>query len=225
MNTAVSHYFWSPLKSVGRVFAFLDTLPAQMVSVAFFLAALGIVASGTVSVRSKLVISTTAAVVSIVFYIRAYATKNAARTCWNLIMLGHLFGALFLGLASSANWKYLGMYGVGVAVAFVAGHVCLWYLELRGQPTTLGNYHGSIYVFKKLGHIFFIVCLLLMAFPISPSFLAQDILLSFIPGSHAFQIVLFCVAYLIMGVSIMRLYTKVFFGPHKTSNEIAYRSS
>ena len=226
MNTAVSHYLWKPLKSIGRAFAFLDRFPAQVAAVVLFLATAWIAAPVAVSSGSMLAISTAAAVISILFYIRAYTTKNSAKIGWNLIMLGHLFGALFLGLASTGNWKYLVMYGAGVAVAFIAGHTCLWYLEIMGQSTALRDYHGSIYAFKKLGHVFFIVCLLFMAFPISPSFLAQDILLSFIPGSHALQIVLFCVTYLLVGVSIMRLYTKVFFGPHKTSHhEIAYKSS
>lgn len=227
MNTAVSHYLWRPLKSVGRIFAFMDRLPAQVAAVALFLATAGVAAPMAVSTGSSLAISTAAAVVAIVFYIRAYATKNSARTCWNLIMLGHLFGALFLGLASAGSGKYLMVYAAGVVAAFIIGHVCLWYLQVKcGGSLALRDYSGSIYPFKKLGHVFFIVCLLFMAFPISPSFLAQDILLSFIPAGHAGQIVLFCVAYLIMGVSVMRLYTKVFFGPHKTSHhEIAYKSS
>jgi len=226
MNTAASRYLWKPLKSIGRMLAFLDKLAVQVVSAALFLVVAVITASVTVSASSMLAISTAASAISIAFYIRAYATKNSARTCWNLVMLGHLFGALFLGLSSAGNWKYLVSYGAGVAVAFIAGHVCLRYLEARGESTALRDYHGAIYAFKKLGHVFFIVCLLFMAFPISPSFLAQDILLSFIPASHAFQIVLFCLSYLLVGVSIMRLYTKVFFGPHKTSHhEVAYRSS
>jgi NADH-quinone oxidoreductase subunit L len=226
MNTAASHYLWRPLKSIGRACAFLDRLLVQGVFVALFLATTGVAALTTLSTSLKLALSTIAAVISIVFYIRAYATKNAARVGWNLIMLGHLFGALFLGLASTGSGEYLVMYGVGVAVAFLAGHICLWYLETKGESTALRDYHGSIYAFTKLGHIFFFVSLLFMAFPVSPSFLAQDILLSFIPYSHALQILLFCVAYLLAGVSIMRLYTKVFFGPHKASHhERAYRSS
>jgi len=226
MNTAVSHYLWKPLKSIGRAFAFLDRSSAQAVAVVLFLATAWIAAPLAVFSGSILAVSTAAAVMSIIFYIRAYATKNSAGTCWNLIMLGNLFGALFLGLASTGSWKYLAAYGAGVAVAYVAGHVCLRYLEAKGESTTLADYHGSIYAFKKLGHIFFFVCLLFMAFPVSPSFLAQDVLLSFIPRSHAFQIVLFCLMYLLVGVSTMRLYTKVFFGPHRTSyHEKAYRSS
>jgi NADH:ubiquinone oxidoreductase subunit 5 (subunit L)/multisubunit Na+/H+ antiporter MnhA subunit len=226
MNTAVSRYVWQPLKSIGRACAFLDKPLAQVISVAVFLSSVIAASAATISASSMLAISTTAAVISSIFYIRAYTTKNSARTCWNLILLGHLFGALFLALASAGSKKYLVMYGVGVAAAFAAGHVCLWYLELKGQSSALKDYHGSIYAFTRLGNFFFVVSLLFMAFPISPSFLAQDILLSLIPGNHAFQVLLFCFSYLLVGVSTMRLYTKVFFGPHNTSpHEIAYRSS
>ncbi|HKR81699.1 MAG TPA: proton-conducting transporter membrane subunit [Candidatus Saccharimonadales bacterium] len=226
MNTAVSRYLWKPLKSIGRACAFLDRLPAQVAFVALFLATAWVAALASLSTDAKLAVSTVAAIVSIVFYIRAYATKNAAKTCWNLIMLGHVFGVLFLALASTGGWKYLVTYSIGVTVAFMVGHACLWYLAAKGEPTTLQNYHGSVYAFKKLGHVFFFVCLLFMAFPISPSFLAQDILLSLIPASHALQILFFCFSYLLVGVSIMRLYTKTFFGPHRANyHEIAYKSS
>lgn len=226
MNTAANRYLWRPLKFVGRLYAVIDRLPAQAVVAVLFLIFVVLATPMSLSAGSRLAISTVAAVVSIIFYIRAYATKNSARSCWNLIMLGHLFGVLFLSLASGGGWKYLAMYAVGVMAAFAAGHVCLWYLQAKGESLTLRDYQGAIYAFKKLGHVFFFVCLLFMAFPISPSFLAQDILLSLIPGSHVLQVALFCLAYLVMGVSVMRLYTKIFFGPHKTSHhEVAYRSS
>jgi len=226
MNTAVSGYLWKPLKAVGRAFAFLDTPLAQIGSAVIFFATAGIAASMPISTDSKLVISSAAALVGIVFYARAYTTKNTPATCWNLIMLGNLFGALFLGLASAQGWKYVVGYGAGVAVAFIAGHACLRYLRVKGETRGLRDYQGLIYPYKKLGHIFFIICLLFAAFPISPSFLAQDIMLSLIPQTRTVQIALFCLAYLLMGVSIMRLYTKVFFGSHKSSyHEIAYKSS
>jgi NADH-quinone oxidoreductase subunit L len=226
MNTAVSHYVWKPLKLVGRTFAFLDGVYVQIASLLLFLVAVATVATMALPASMLLIVSTLAAIISIIFYIRAYTTKSSAKTCWSLIMQGHLFGALFLILASAGNWKYLAMYGAGALAAFITGRICLKYLELKGEPSALRDYHGSMYAFAKLGNLFFIVSLLFMAFPISPSFLAQDILLSLIPEGHAFQMVLFCLSYLLVGVSTVRLYTKVFFGPHKTSyHEIAYKSS
>ena len=226
MNTAVSHYVWEPLKTAGRKFAFLDRSVFQVIFLVLFLGLVELTASTNVSATIKLAASTAAAAVSIMFYIRAFTTKGAAVVCWNLIMLGHVFSIMFLALAADGNWKYLAMYGAGVVLAFVMGHLCLWYLAMKSHASTLQDYQGAIYVFAKLGNFFFIVCLLFMAFPISPSFLAQDILLGLIPGSHVLQTVLFCFSYLLVGVSTMRLYTKIFFGPHKTSyHERAYKSS
>lgn len=225
MNTAANHYFWLPLKRVGRVLALLDKGVVQMSAAIAFLTLMVAASPDTQSARYTLASSTAAALISIIFYIRAYATKNAAGTCWNLIMLGQLFGAAFLALAAG-NWHFLAAYSTGVAVAFIAGHACLRYLAAKGESNMLQSYQGSLYAFPKLGHVFFVACLLFMVFPISPSFLAQDIMLSLIPLSHAFQIALFGLSYLLLGVSTIRLYTKVFLGPHKTSHhEVAYKSS
>lgn len=227
MNTGMSYYVWALFKAIGRLFAFLDRLRAQVFAFVLFLVAAVAVAATSLTTGWSLAVSTTAAIASVALYMRAYTTKNSAMTCWNLIMLGHLFGVLFLGLASLGSWQYLIMYGVGVAAAFLAGHACLWYVQTKGGgPLLLRDYSGFIYPFRGLGQVFFVICLLFMAFPISPSFLAQDILLSFIPAGHVGQIVLFILSYLIMGVSVMRLYTKVFFGPNKANHrEIAYKSS
>lgn len=226
MNTAASHYIWNPLKSVGRIFAFLDTLLAQAVALMLFLAVVGTITAKAFPDGSLAVVSIIAAAVSVILYVRAYATKNSAIIAWNLIMLGHLYGALFLYLASSGNWRYLVMYGASVVIAFVAGYLCLRYLRARGESIMLREYNGSIFAFKVLGHVFFIICLLFMVFPVGPSFLARDALLSLIPEGHVAQLVLFCVAYVLAGVSIMRLYTKVFFGPYASGyHEKAYKSS
>ncbi len=226
MNTAVSHYLWKPLKALGRMVAFFDVPSVQLAALGVFVAALIATAMMKLTAEWSLATSTVAAIVSIFFYIRAHATKGSALTGWNLIMIGHLFGALFLILASAENWTYLFTYGVGVIAAYVVGRACLTYVTSKGESDDLQDYHGTIYRFTKIGQLFFVVSLLFMAFPISPSFLAQDVLVSSITVGHAFQLFLFCLSYLLIGVSIMRLYTKVFFGPHKASyHEVAYRSS
>lgn len=222
MNALVSRFLWAPLKRMGRAFAWLDKPFAQLGSLAVFM----VIAALAVFTGWTFAFSTAAIMLSIIFLIRAYTTKNAATTAWNLIMLGQLFGALFLGLASHDSWKYVAVYTAGILAAFVTGHICLQRLKAKGEPSVLQNYQGSIFSFPGLGNLFFIVCLVFMVFPISPAFVAQEILLSGIPGDHGLQIVLFCVSYLLLGVSVMRLYTKVFFGPSAASyHEKADKSS
>lgn len=226
MNSAASRYVWQPLKALGRACAFLDKPLAQITCLMLFFGVAGANLLAVLPAGQKPTISIVAAILSLLFYIRAYTTKGAAITAWNLIMGGHLFGILFLGLVSTKSWKYTVLYCGGVVVAYVLGRVCLQFLGRKGQQSDLRGYQGAMYRFTNLGNLFFILTLLFIAFPISPSFLAQDILLSSIPGSHIVQTALFCFSYVLVGVSAMRLYVKVFFGPHRASyHEKAYRSS
>jgi NADH-quinone oxidoreductase subunit L len=221
MNTAASRFVWKPLKSAGRVFAFIDGVYAQIVALALLISVVMLLVG-----QSSLLASVVAVLAGAIFYLRAHATKNSARTGWSLLMLGHIFTILFLMIASDSSWRYIAMYGAGVVTAFIAGYICLRYLSLRGETSALAEYQGSIFVFPRLGNFFFIVSLVFMAFPISLSFLAQDIMLSAIPETQVLLVVVFGISYVLAGVSTMRLYMKVFFGPHKTSHhEAAYKSS
>lgn len=226
MNTAVKKYVWGSLKMVGRRFAFLDTLSIQIGLLVVAVAAALLSLLGVLSSSGEMTIVISAAVISSMLYVRAYATKRTAQIAWNLIGLGHLFGAISLAAVADESWQYLAVYAIGVFVAFVVGHLCLAYVRSKREPDTLTEYHGVIYAHPRIGNLFFIMVLLFMAFPISPSFIAQETLLGMIPANYMPLIVLFCVSYLVMGVGIMRLYMKVFFGPYRKSHhEKAYRSS
>lgn len=226
MNSGANYYFWRPLKAVGRTFAALDTYPAQLAVVGLFAALAGVTYVSAFSLPARLSVATMMAIVSIAFYVRAFATKNSARVCWNLIMFGHICTSTFLAFASEGAINLQLVYGAGVMAAYIVGSICLWYIEDKDRLGSLRDFQGSIYVLPLVGQLFFAICLVFMAFPITPSFLAQDILLSQIPEQHAPLIAFFCFSYLLSGVSVMRLYIKTFFGPHSSSHsENAYKAS
>jgi formate hydrogenlyase subunit 3/multisubunit Na+/H+ antiporter MnhD subunit len=83
-----------------------------------------------------------------------------------------------------------------------------------------------MYAQPTIGDLFFIACLAMITFPITPSFFGEEILLSLTHVNHVAEMVLFIAGYVFLGISVMRLFAKVFFGPHKkTYHEIAYGSS
>ena len=141
-------------------------------------------------------------------------------------MQGHLCVLLLFSFVAGSTWLDIFMYASGIVVAFVAGHFCLNHLESRGETALLLDYHGHVYEYPRLAQVFFIVCLGYMAFPITPTFLGQDLLLLRIPMGSVTLVILFGIAYLLSGVSIMRLYEKVFYGPHKKRyHEVASKSA
>lgn len=225
MNASITRYIWKPLKDIGRALSFLDTIPAGILSLVLGLLAVAVVCFSMLDVSASSAAASIAIMTSIACFIRAYSTKHTPVTCWNLIMLGHLFVMIFFSFASDSMWHVMLLYAAGILVAFAAGHLCLRRIESRGETALLFDYHGHVYEYPRLAFVFFIVCLGYMAFPITPTFLGQETLLSNISTEHTVHVVLFGVAYLLTGISIMRLYAKVFFGPHKKRyHETAYKS-
>jgi formate hydrogenlyase subunit 3/multisubunit Na+/H+ antiporter MnhD subunit len=83
-------------------------------------------------------------------------------------------------------------------------------------------------VFKhpKQAILFLIACLGLSGFPITPTFIGEDLVFSHIHANQ-YALAFFVSASFIMdGLAILRIYARVFLGPHVHSiYEMGYRSS
>lgn len=226
MDHVFSHMLWQPFKSLGRSLKFMDRAWVMVCMGIVVIAAMVATHVLTLSPTTILVIGTLSCLVSLLCYVRAFSTKYSAFDSWNQVMLGHMFSILFLSLFSSEGVVQLLLFIAGILVAFVGGHLCMYYLARRGETLSLDDFHGHIYEYGHLGNLFLLLSLAYMAFPITPSFLGEEILLSSIHMDQSFLIVLFGMGYLFQGISITRIFTKLFFGPHrKTYHEIAYKSA
>lgn len=226
MDTLMSRILWKPLKAIGRQLSFLDY---SWMMTFFTLLALVIIASNTfLSLNSALLrpLSLGSAIISILFAIRAFTQKGNADRCWNSILLAHLFMFIFLFLPYDGAKASLFMYASGIILSFILGHVCLNYLKKRKESISLRECQGHMYEYPIIGNIFFLICLAFMLFPITPSFLGEELLLSSIHSGQWLEITLFGIGFFLMGVNITRLFAKIFFGAHKkTYHEIAYKSA
>jgi formate hydrogenlyase subunit 3/multisubunit Na+/H+ antiporter MnhD subunit len=74
--------------------------------------------------------------------------------------------------------------------------------------------------------MFLIAGLGLTGFPISPSFVGEDLIFSHIHENQWLLAVLVALSYIVDGLAVIRIYSRLFLGPYvKTHKEIAYRSS
>lgn len=99
-------------------------------------------------------------------------------------------------------------------------------MQRKEEIKDLTIFHGHVYEHPRVAQLFFLSCLGLTGFPISPTFVGEDLLFSHI-GSH--QIILASVvslAFVVDGLSIIRIYARIFMGTHiKKYHEIAFKSS
>ncbi len=225
MDRVMSDYLFRPLKTIGQITRPLSvSLLYALFSLYCAVSVFAVTAAGSSS--SALSLAGNVAVgLSILMYLRAFTVRGKMIVAWNLIFLGHLYSIAFFYYASPENLTPLLMYATGMGIAFVLGYGVLNFLQVK-EKSSFANFHGHIYEYPRLGNFFFIVSLCFMAFPITPSFLGEDILLSTIHSEHILQVVLFGIAYVSSGIATIRLFAKVFFGPHqKTYHEVAYKSS
>lgn len=225
MDRLMSDYLFKPLKAIGQLTRPLGIALLYALFFLFLAVSVFVVTTTDPSSATLALIGSVAVGLSILMYLRAFSVQGKMKAAWNHIFIGHLYSIVFLFFASPANLAPFLMYAVGIGIAFILGYGVLHYLEMK-EKDRYAHFYGHIYEYRNLGNFFFIVCLCYMAFPITPSFLGQDILLNTIHSEHMFHVVMFSISYVISGIAIIRLFAKVFFGPHqKTYHEVAYKSS
>lgn len=226
MNATITNYVWKPIKSIGRLLVFLDNLRSGITWIMVLITITLILVSNILNSSFWPTLSIFFVISSILLSIRAYSTKNTPNKAWNLIMLGQLFIVLLYLSVASNMWQYILIYMGGILVPFIVGNICLNHLSKEGETSLLIDYSGHVYEYPRVAFVFLLASLGIMVFPITPMFLIQDMLLSTIPLSSGVLVVLFGVSYLLGGIGIMRLYTKVFLGPHKKRyHEVAAKSA
>ncbi|MBA4053590.1 MAG: hypothetical protein C0490_02660, partial [Marivirga sp.] len=88
------------------------------------------------------------------------------------------------------------------------------------------QFHGHSYKHPKMALVFFLACLGASGFPITPTFIGEDLMFSHIHEDQVFFAFVVSLSFIIDGLSIMRIYARVFLGPHvKSQYDMAYRSS
>jgi formate hydrogenlyase subunit 3/multisubunit Na+/H+ antiporter MnhD subunit len=81
----------------------------------------------------------------------------------------------------------------------------------------LNAYWGLIHTKPTLGFFFLMSGLGMSGFPITTTFLGQDLLLSHIEEGDFVMATLLALSFVLNGISIIRMYARVFLGHHQKS--------
>jgi formate hydrogenlyase subunit 3/multisubunit Na+/H+ antiporter MnhD subunit len=113
-----------------------------------------------------------------------------------------------------------------VLIAGTIGYLTILRMRKIETNINLTRFNGHVYSHPKLAMVFLLSCLALSGFPISPTFIGEDLVFSHIHANQ-YALAFFVSASFIMdGLAILRIYARVFLGPHVHSvYEMGYRSS
>jgi NADH-quinone oxidoreductase subunit L len=227
LDSLLYRLLWNPLKWIGRKLDFLTLNRVIYFGVPAYLIGLFIVynqelLSENVERTFPYIFSS----IALIMVLKAFTERRLARMSWLLVVMNHFWIALAIAFNEQFSFTQIHIYLSGVAVAGILGFEVLRWLRAHEGGIDLDQFHGHSYRHPKFALVFLLACLGVSGFPITPSFIGEDLIFTHIHEDQPVLATIVSLSFIIDGLSIIRIYARVFMGPHvKSIYEMAYRSS
>lgn len=143
----------------------------------------------------------------------AYNERNNAIIAWVLLGLANLLTLPLVGFSESLNLTEIILFVGGLFPAWILG---LWILgrvrQLNNKALDLNGFKGLVQAHPGLGFLFLICSLGMTGFPISTTFLGEDLLLSHVAEGDYGRAVVLSFTFVLNGIAVIRLYARIFLG-------------
>lgn len=220
-------YLWRPLKNVGGLFRFVSVRAIAFVFVPIFLLGFYFVYNRELLPSIALeYLPSAMALIGIMLALKAFTERGNAMLNWSLVIMNQLFSALSIGLHEEFEHVQILLFLSGIVVSGIVGWLVFRHLVQRGESISLDQYHGHSFYYPRLTFLFMLASLSLSGFPITPTFIGEDLLLGKIDEQQFVLLGFTALSLILDGLVVFRIYARLFLGPNeKGYHEVAYRSS
>lgn len=227
LDTFMYKRLWNPMKSLGRrldMFNINRSIAVLVPLYAFGLLALYM--SDTLSPIGHKVLTVSCAAISLMLVLRAFTERKHVRRALAMVIMGHFWVALAISFNEHFVLEDSMYYLVGVLVSGGVGILAINHLRKSERNVDLGRFHGHAFEHPRTALVFLLACLGMAGFPITPSFIGEDLIFTHIHADQWILASIVALCFVLNGLAVVRIYTRVFLGPHvKTYHEVAYRSA
>lgn len=219
LDRLVTRMVFKPVKQLGHRLDFLNGRNIVAILVPMYLAgwALWWVEDAMPAVIQQVVPSAFAALAMLMVF-RAFMERKSPGVAWILVVMSHFWVALAVSLNEHFGMDHVVWYLSGIVGGAVLGG---WVLaQIKAQMRThyvLTTYQGLI-AHAPVLHVLFIPAMLsVMGFPISLSFIGEDLIFSHIHDTQPLLATLNAVTFIFGGIALVRLYARLFLGPDSSA--------
>jgi NADH:ubiquinone oxidoreductase subunit 5 (subunit L)/multisubunit Na+/H+ antiporter MnhA subunit len=226
LDSMLYAYLWNPLKRIGTHwkilnFKYIFVFAGTVVFIGLILLNFATI----IPEKYKSNFPVLFAIVGFLIVIKAFTERDSVRKSWTLILLNHLTIAIAISFNEHFDWMHHVWYLSGIVTAWFIGLLVLNNLRKR-EWVSLDQFYGHSYEHPKIAILFLLCALGLSGFPITPSFVGEDLIFSHIHYNQIGLAFFTALSLIINGLATIRIYARVFLGPHiKTYHEVAKRSS
>lgn len=151
---------------------------------------------------------------------KSFAERFYPRLAWLLILFNHFSLALAVSFNKTIDYSETFIFLIGVVISGLIGFIALTKLrKIDYKNSTLNQYNGNVKKYPRLAIIFFLATLGLTGFPITPSFIGEDLLFSHINENQFVLGLIVALSFVMSGISLIRMYARLFLGPYPKPSE------
>ncbi len=227
LDSFMYHYLWNPLKWAGKKMDFFTVNRVLYFFIpAYLIGLFSVYNKDLIFPQLQPYLPLLFSSIGLIMVLKSFAERRHARLSWLLIIMSHFWVALAIAFNELFQFDHVHLYLSGIAASGVLGFVCLRRLKFHEGNIDLDQFHGHSYKHPKIALVFLLACLGVSGFPITPTFIGEDLILTHIHAEQGLLAFVIALIFIIDGLSIIRIYARVFLGPHvKSFYEMAYRSS
>jgi formate hydrogenlyase subunit 3/multisubunit Na+/H+ antiporter MnhD subunit len=219
-------YLWRPLKRIGSLkmlsFRYIFYFIGGFISLGVVM----LIFSSSISEKFFHPVSLVFGIIGLLAVIKAFTERESVRKSWTLIMLNHVLISVSVSFNEHFDWQHNVWYLSGILLSWSVGLILINRMRAHEQWISLDRFYGHAYEHPKQAFVFLLCCLGISGFPITPSFVGEDLIFSHIHSDQVFLAFFIALSLIVNGLASMRIYSRVFLGPHiKTYHEVAKRSS
>lgn len=227
LDSFMYRYLWNPIKWSGKKLGYLTTRKVLLFFIpVYLLGVLSLYSQDSIPDSVIAFLPVGFSVIGVGMVLKSFTERIHARMAWILVILNHFWVALAIGFNERIDSVHIFLYLSGIVVFGLIGYLSLRRLRFLEGGIDMRQFHGHSYRHPKISLLFLISCLGVSGFPITPTFIGEDLIFTHI-HEHQFILAFFtALSFIIDGLAIIRIYARVFLGPHsKSVYEMAYRSS
>ena len=227
LDSLLYSYLWNPLKKLGNKLSFLTFTRALLILLPVL--AFGLLLRTEeqwfpITIHENL--PELFSLLALTIVLKAFTERLHTRLAWLLTVLNHCFLVLAISFNEHFGLEEVTLYLSGVLICGFLGWLILIRLKRLDGSIDLDRFHGHSWLHPKLALGFLLCCLGVAGFPITPTFIGEDLLFSHIHEDQILLAVFTALSLIVNGLAIIRIYARVFLGPHSRSvYEMGYRSS
>ena len=218
---------WKPLKMMGKTLDFLNIKRVYYFFVSLFL--IGLLAYRFQSDLPAYLINFLPeifAFIGLVFVFKSFSERKSPFMAWVLIVFNHFWIALAVVFNEKVSVYEIAFYLGGIVVAGSIGYIALLQLKKFEMRILINQYLGHVYEHSKFAFFFLLATLGITGFPITTTFIGEDLIFSHIKSDQLFLAFFVASSFVVSGIAGIRIYARLFLGPHvKTYHELPYKSS